>query len=296
MKTNNNERIWSGLSTLLELAAGFAIPLTCVVALLMFSMAVMQQFPGLWWLPCGLAIFLLQRWSIHQTAEHTRSTTRHSEGLSTSGSAREIAEKARLKNWEIRVGHRNTNIAGFEYMSEHQKKCITRQLENSVSHCASTVLDGKQTVMVSPQVMDSLSQEELLAAIAHEMAHLGFGHIRIKLLLSMLTPYMSLAVAAAISAHAEKLQLGANNFLAPLVAFVVTSTVIRLVLARISRQFEIEADKFAIAATNNPHAYKSALEKIGIFYYKSANKSHPFATHPCISYRLGRAEAAILRE
>nr|WP_250807543.1 M48 family metallopeptidase [Neorhizobium tomejilense] len=158
-----------------------------------------------------------------------------------------------------------------------------RVMETSALNAyASGVTKSQYTVAVTRGLMQTLSKDELEAVLAHELAHIEHGDVRLMMVASVFVGIFSFIAEAVLGngrglgrmlASATRSKGGNKKgggggavLLAVVVIGVVILVLVRLLatLARlmISRTREYMADAQAVLTTRNPDAMMSALAKI----------------------------------
>lgn len=143
---------------------------------------------------------------------------------------------------------------------------------------------SKFSVFVSNYLLENMSNEEVNAVMAHELAHAKRKHVmKISglLLLSSIIGIDLFVVAAA---------LGQTSIWAavPILAgFVVLFLGPQLVL-RLQRKFELEADEIAVRALGEGRPLVSALQKLVELNLVPADRKS--GTHPSVAKRIKRIE------
>ena len=115
-----------------------------------------------------------------------------------------------------------------------------------------TGLGKKRRIVFYDTLLETLSEDEILAVLAHELGHFNRGHIKKRLLLSGLFSLASLALLAWLIEQPwfyQGLGVATPSDHAALVLFLVASSVftfwIQPIMAAYSRKHEFEADDFA---------------------------------------------------
>ena len=187
---------------------------------------------------------------------------------------------------------------------------------------ASGLTRRQYTVAVTRGLMDRLDREELEAVVAHELAHIRHGDVRLMVVASVFVGILALVtemvfrngdfIARMLAGSGSKRSGKNGNGAAGVLVFILVAIAI-LALARLlsavaqmalSRSREYMADMEATLMTRNPDAMVSALLKIsgkstiegvpsnvrGMFFDGSSAASFfgsLFATHPSIESRVG---------
>lgn len=184
---------------------------------------------------------------------------------------------------------------------------------------ASGVNEKQYTIAVTRGLMETLDRDELEGVLAHELAHVEHGDVRLAVVASVFVGIFALVMSIVFNSMGDFARFGAirssgekkdgKAMLASLILVIVAVLIIALVRAlsivtqmAISRRREFMADAHAVVMTKNPEAMISALQKI------SGNSDMPdtpaevrgmyidnaqgflgglFATHPPIPDRIG---------
>jgi heat shock protein HtpX len=121
------------------------------------------------------------------------------------------------------------------------------------------------TMVVSTGLLDGLTEDELGAVVAHELAHVKNRDVAVMMALSLPT-----VVANAIMERAERAMNNgeSSNGFGPLVGVVVFAvagafwSLGRVLLSLLSRYREVAADRGAVAITGSPATLASALSTL----------------------------------
>jgi STE24 endopeptidase len=120
-----------------------------------------------------------------------------------------------------------------------------------------TGLGKRRRIVFFDTLLESLSEEEILAVLAHELGHFHHNHIKKRLLLGALTTLLSLAVLGWLIEQQwfyQGLGVSTPSDHAALVLFLVASAPfsfwIAPMMAAYSRKHEFEADTFAAQQTD----------------------------------------------
>ena len=112
------------------------------------------------------------------------------------------------------------------------------------------------TVVISNEIIDLLSRDELEGVIAHELAHIKNRDTVVMVM------GQSLAALVGWVVYLVVMFRGQRNFLVAWLGSMVAQMVVTVFLMAISRYREYVADEDAATYTNNPDAMARALEKI----------------------------------
>ena len=142
---------------------------------------------------------------------------------------------------------------------------------------------SKFSVFVSNYLLENMSNEEVNAVMAHELAHAKRKHAMKISGLFLLTSIigMDLFVVAAL------VQTSIWSLMPILAGFVVLFLGPQLVL-RLQRKFELEADEIAVRALGEGRPLVSALQKLVELNLVPADRKS--GTHPSVAKRIKRIE------
>ncbi|MEO1403452.1 MAG: M48 family metalloprotease [Cyanobacteria bacterium J06635_1] len=138
-------------------------------------------------------------------------------------------------------------------------------------------------VMLTDYLIKHLSKAEVDAVMAHEIAHLQYGHIRKKvgaLVVLSLTTLVLTSLTFAIFMHG-----GTWRIIVPVVCFGLSL----VCLYTLSRRFEYQADAQAALLTTNPQAMMTGLVKLARLNQiplQWGRWSESWMTHPSIQRRI----------
>jgi STE24 endopeptidase len=161
-------------------------------------------------------------------------------------------------------------------------------------------LGGTRRILVSDTMLAEYSDDEIEVVLAHEIAHHVHGDIWKGMLFESVLIvagfFLASQVLAALSAAAA-LRGAADVAGLPLLLLAAgaVSLVMLPVAHAMSRAFERSADRFALDLTRNPHAFISAMRRLGA---QNLAEEHPsqlvqwlFYSHPPIRDRIAAAQA-----
>jgi STE24 endopeptidase len=158
----------------------------------------------------------------------------------------------------------------------------------------------RRHVLIASELMRDWSDDEIAVVVAHELAHHAFGDLWWTLGLNALLLSVALgATDVVVRVIGPLLGLGAPTELAalPLVAFLGAAAWLATVPLRHaqSRRQERRADAFALAATGDADAFRTAVRRLGARHLAeerpSAFTRWLFHRHPPIADRLELADA-----
>jgi STE24 endopeptidase len=154
-------------------------------------------------------------------------------------------------------------------------------------------------VLLSDTLLERFSPEEIEAVLGHELGHQRYRHITIFLALSGAGSALAFSLVQ-WSARWWVGPLGLEGLADPagfptlMLALSLVGLVGLPLQNGLSRAFEWQSDRFAVALTHTPQAFASALKKLGEL--NLADPSPPrwvvwlFYDHPPIAERIHRAE------
>lgn len=184
---------------------------------------------------------------------------------------------------------------------------------------ASGVTSSQYTVTVTRGLMETLDRDEMEAVLAHELAHIEHGDVRLAVVAAVFVGIFSFIMSVVFNHMGDFARFGSARssddrkdgkaLIASLILIVVA--VLLVVLVRvisivtqmaISRRREFMADAEAVVMTKNPEAMISALQKIsghsdmpdtpaevkGMYFDNGPGFfGKLFSTHPPIPDRIG---------
>ena len=146
-------------------------------------------------------------------------------------------------------------------------------------------------ILLSDTLLNAYSDDEIEVVLAHEMAHHVYGDLWSAL------AFESLVIAAGLFAAASLVRTPADLASLPLIALVAAAVSIALTpLGHAwSRHNERRADRFALALTNRPAAFISAMRRLGAQNLAEERPSRLvrwlFHSHPTMEERITAARA-----
>jgi STE24 endopeptidase len=162
---------------------------------------------------------------------------------------------------------------------------------SSKSNAFFTGFGRYKRIVLFDTMVEKHSIAELVAVLAHEMGHFKKKHILMSLLISIgqsgLMFYL-LSIVISYSGLFEAFYVKTPSVYTGLVFFAILyspfDVITGLFLGALSRKNEFEADRFAVATTQNPQAMMDALKKLSVHnltnlrphpFYVFLNYSHP---------------------
>lgn len=136
-------------------------------------------------------------------------------------------------------------------------------------------LDDKPIIVVGLDLINTLTEQEVLALLGHESGHIGCGHMLYHTLAEFILQGISLSAST----------LGIPLLEAPL----------RMALLSWRRESEISADRASLLVADSLDAVKSLLRKVTMFNSGGATQtskvlSEIISTHPHLTKRLAHLE------
>jgi len=162
---------------------------------------------------------------------------------------------------------------------------------------------GAGTVVISREIMDLLSHEELEGVLAHELAHIKNRDVVIMVLGQSIASMVGIVVQWAYILGGER---NIGTYLVGMVLGTIAQMIVMIFVMAISRYREYVADEDAATYTRNPDAMARALEKISsgaqgkemkgeetvnalcIFGTSGSFLQKIFSTHPPTEQRISR--------
>ena len=172
-------------------------------------------------------------------------------------------------------------------------------VETRKANAALAGLGKTRRVLLSDTLLEQFSADEIEGVLAHELGHQRFRHISKLLLINTLGSWVAFSLTALVGGlWIAPLGLRDLSDIAgfPTLAlwFSLLSLLTLPLQQAISRHFEWQADRFAVATASQPSAFASALRKLS-----SINLADPapprwvellFYDHPPITKRIAAAE------
>lgn len=163
-------------------------------------------------------------------------------------------------------------------------------------------LGRTRRVILGDTLLDQFQPEEIEVVLAHEIGHHVYHHIPKLVAWGMLSTAAGFWIADAILTHWITSLEGSFDYAQfpvyalPMLMFVMTTFSLLFSPLRntLSRHFEIACDRYALQATGNPGAFRSAFAKLARLN-KADIEPHPWEVlllhdHPPIARRLALAE------
>ena len=171
--------------------------------------------------------------------------------------------------------------------------------ETRKANAALAGLGKTRRVLLADTLIDSFTPEEIEGVLAHELAHHRYHHITLFLVLGTAAAWIVFHFTAAVSRiWVDPLGLTGIGDPAGLPALLLWLSVLGLVglplQNGISRRFERQADRYAVAMTRPPLAFAAALRRLAALNLADPNPPRwiawMFYDHPPIVERIRDAE------
>ncbi|WP_432738222.1 M48 family metallopeptidase [Maridesulfovibrio sp. FT414] len=155
----------------------------------------------------------------------------------------------------------------------------------------------KKRIALFDTLVNSLSSDEIVAVLAHEIGHSKLGHIRKMMTMSILNTGAVFLIMSFFLGNRELFAAFGMDHIsiyAGLIFFALLYTPVSLVISIFSnirsRKHEYEADSFAAETTGNPEALISGLKRLSVSNLSNLTP-HPFYvwleySHPPVLKRI----------
>jgi STE24 endopeptidase len=263
--------IWEGMK-------GTLVGSVIGLPLLLLFYFVLKSFGIMWWLPFAVMMFifsvvLAQILPIVIMPIFYKITTIENENL-----------KERIVALSKDAGLKVENVFKFN-MSKNTKK----------ANAAFTGLGKTKRILLGDTLLNNYSNDEIETVIAHELGHYKKKHIIKNIAIGTFSSFVTFFLIARLHnfslswfGFAEITQISSLPLLAlwgALIGLIQTP-----ISNYISRRFEYEADRYAIASTNKTEAFINTLEKLTA-QNLGDREPHPFVewffySHPSIKNRI----------
>lgn len=163
----------------------------------------------------------------------------------------------------------------------------SRRSRHGNAHVAG--LGRAKRVVVLDTLLTSLTQEEVVAVLAHELGHISHGHIaKYEAIKAMISGVWIIGAGLLLSTAHLSVGMALTTLWLATPVFGILS---RPLMSQLARRFEFQADAFVVAH-DNPHALSSALSKLHKHNASPQQFDRLFgfiySTHPSLSERLAR--------
>ncbi|MCP5464892.1 MAG: M48 family metalloprotease [Deltaproteobacteria bacterium] len=158
-------------------------------------------------------------------------------------------------------------LTDFLCQKAHMEKPITLyRFLSPLSNAFSAGTNNKPVVALSNGLIDSLTPRELTAVIAHEIAHIACGDLKLLAISQSMARFFSTIVQILqiiILIQIPLILLGALHIpMSFLMVIWFSPFLILLLQLKLSRIREFQADNFAVQLTQDPEGLISGLQKI----------------------------------
>ncbi len=166
------------------------------------------------------------------------------------------------------------------------------------ANAALTGLGSTRRILVSDTMLSDYSDDEIEVVLAHELAHHVHGDIWKGLAFESALVLAGFFLAARLlSVLAVPLGLAAASDVAGLPILLLSAGLVSVIMLPVahamSRSHERRADRFALELTRNPHAFISAMRRLGAQNLAEERPSKIvqwlFYSHPPLSERIAAA-------
>ena len=268
--------IWHGFK-------GLVVSLIIGAPLLLLFYFFLRKFGQMWWIPTGLFLFgfsvLLGRLAPTLIFPLFYKFVPLDTG--------ELAEK--IKAMAENVGMKLSGVYSFN-LSKTTKK----------ANAAFAGFGKSKRVLLGDTLLDLMTDNEILTVLAHELGHYRLKHVPKLIVAGMITTFFGLYIAAELYSttlhyfgFSSIIDIGALPLLSLwLMAYSFLTNPLTNIL---SREFERQADIYALDISNDPEAFKSALTRLANLNLADI-EPHPiiefiFHSHPAISKRLSAIDS-----
>ncbi len=268
--------IWQGFK-------GLLVSLIIGAPLLLLFYFFLRKFGQMWWIPTGLFLFgfsvLLGRLAPTLIFPLFYKFVPLDTG--------ELAEK--IKSMAENVGMKLSGVYSFN-LSKTTKK----------ANAAFAGFGKSKRVLLGDTLLDLMTDNEILTVLAHELGHYRLKHVPKLIVAGMITTFFGLYIAAELYSttlhhfgFSSIVDIGALPLLSLwLMAYSFLTNPLTNIL---SREFERQADQYALDISKDPEAFKSALTRLANLNLADVDP-HPiiefiFHSHPAISKRLSAIDS-----
>jgi len=270
--------IWHGLK-------GLLVSLVIGTLLLLLFYYFLRKFGQMWWVPTGIIIFgfsvLLGRLAPTVIFPLFYKFVPLNSG--------ELADK--IKSMSESVGMKLTGVYSFNLSKTTRK-----------ANAAFAGFGKSRRVLLGDTLLKLMTDNELLTVLAHELGHYRLKHVPKLIVAGMFTTFFGLYIAAELYSNSllyfgfkSIVDIGALPLLSLwLLAYSFLTNPLTNVL---SREFERQADKYALDLSQDPESFKSALTRLASLNLADV-EPHPiiefiFHSHPAVSKRLSAIDSYV---
>jgi Zn-dependent protease with chaperone function len=160
------------------------------------------------------------------------------------------------------------------------------------------LLPKSRYIFITDSLLENLSIDEIEAIVAHELGHIKYKHILTYMLYSFGYLIFFAFVYAIFHPLFKDIHFGtvATALLGAIATISVFFIYFIFIFRYFSRQFERQADLYAISVLDNPESFKSALIKVARINHiplQMPRFAEIFRTHPSIFERLSLVDKAV---
>ena len=267
--------IWEGLK-------GLIVSLVIGIPILLIFYYILNTFYSLWWLTFAVIIFLFsvvlsQIFPVLILPIFYKLTPIDNDEL-----------KQRINSLAANARIKVENVYRFN-MSKNTKK----------ANAAFTGLGKTKRIILGDTLLDGYSTEEIETVIAHELGHYKKKHIIKNIIIGTASSFLTLFLIALL--YEKSLSWFGFDSITQISALPLLALwsmligIIQTPLGNIlSREFEYEADEYAVIETKNPSAFIKTLKKL-TDQNLGDREPHPivewfFYSHPSIKRRIMAVE------
>lgn len=268
--------IWHGFK-------GLLVSLIIGAPLLLLFYYFLRKFGQMWWVPTGLILFgfsvLLGRLAPTLIFPLFYKFVPLDTG--------ELADKIKLMSES--VGMKLSGVYSFN-LSKTTKK----------ANAAFAGFGKAKRVLLGDTLLELMTDNEILTVMAHELGHYRLKHVPKLIAAGMITTFFGLYIAAELYSYTLSyfsfgniVEIGALPLLSLwLMAYSFLTNPLTNIL---SREFERQADKYALDISKDPESFKSALMRLASLNLADI-EPHPiiefiFYSHPAITKRLSAIDS-----
>ncbi len=267
--------IWENLKGVL-VSAVIGLPI------LLFFFYSLNRFGNFWWLPFSIMLFvvsviLARIVPILILPIFYKVTPVNSEEL-----------KNRISSLAVDAGIKVENVYKFD-MSKNTKK----------ANAAFTGIGKSKRILLGDTLLNNYSDDEIETVIAHELGHYKKKHIVKNIIIGTVSSFLTLFLISLL--YQVSLRWFGFSGITQIAALPVLSIwgmligIIQTPLSNgLSRKYEYEADRYAVASTKKADAFIGTLEKLNLQNLGDKDP-HPFIewffySHPSIKNRIAAIE------
>jgi len=262
---------------------GLIISMIIGIPLLLLFYFFLRKFGQMWWVPTGLLLFGISVLLGRLAPTLIFPLFYKFEPLDTG----ELADK--IKSMSESEGMKLSGVYSFN-LSKTTKK----------ANAAFAGFGRSKRVLLGDTLLELMTDSEILTVLAHELGHYRLKHVPKLIVAGMITTFFGLYIAAELYSttlhyfgFSSIIDIGALPLLSLwLMAYSFLTNPLTNIL---SREFERQADIYALDISNDPEAFKSALTRLANLNLADI-EPHPiiefiFHSHPAISKRLSAIDS-----